>query len=71
MTHGTMQPDEWAQVKSLFEAVSAVPAADREQFLHAATSDPTLIREVQLLLAADAESGQGMPPAEGRRRAPV
>ena len=54
-----MHPDEWARVKSLFEAAADLPAADRERFLAGATSDPVLRREVQLLLAADAESTGG------------
>ena len=55
-----MRPDEWARVKSLFEAASAISAAaDRERFLAGATDDPALRREVQLLLKADVESTGG------------
>jgi hypothetical protein len=35
-----MRPDEWAQVKALFEAALEVPGADRERFLADATRDP-------------------------------
>ena len=31
-----MRPDEWAQVKALFEAALEMPGADRERFLIAA-----------------------------------
>ena len=48
-----MKPDEWARVKELFEAATAVPAGNREGFLADSTSDAALRREVQLLLAAD------------------
>src|SRR5829696_8236070 len=51
-----MLPEPWAQVKRLFEAAAAVPADDREGFLANATSDPALLREVQLLLSTDTES---------------
>ena len=51
-----MRPDEWARVKSVFEAAAAVPVADRERVLANATSDPELLRQVQLLLEADRES---------------
>ena len=51
-----MLPEQWAQVKRLFEAAAAVPIPDRERFLASATGDAALLREVQLLLSADAES---------------
>ena len=54
-----MRPDEWARVKSLFEAAADVPAADRDRFIADATDDLALRGEVQLLLAADAESTDG------------
>ena len=54
-----MSPEQWARVKSLFEAASALPAAEHEGFLAGATSDPSLRLEVQLLLAADAEATGG------------
>lgn len=55
-----MRPDQWARVKSLFEAASAIPVAtERERFLADAAEDPALLREVQLLLEADVESTGG------------
>ena len=54
-----MRPEQWAQVKSLFEAASAVPSGDREQFLATSISDPALRREVEQLLTADLESTGG------------
>jgi Tfp pilus assembly protein PilF/predicted Ser/Thr protein kinase len=54
-----MGPDDWARVKSLFEAASAIPAADREHYLAGATRDTVLRREVEQLLAADLESTDG------------
>ena len=51
-----MRPEDWARVKALFQAAVAVPIPDREQFLANATVDAALLREVQLLLSADAES---------------
>src|SRR5690242_17593427 len=54
-----MHPDEWARVKTLFEAASTMPAGDREQFLARTSGDPAVLAEVRLLLAADAEATDG------------
>jgi len=51
-----MRPDEWAQVKALFEAALEMPGADRERFLADAASDPAVLHEVRLLLLADSEA---------------
>ena len=59
MSRTGMQPDEWAQVKSLFETALAMPLAEREGFLRGATGNPILRREVERLLAADAEATGG------------
>ena len=54
-----MRPDEWAQVKALFEAAADIPAADRERFLANSNSDPALLGEVRFLLSADVDATSG------------
>jgi len=54
---GTIGPEDYQQVREVFEAALKYPAADRAGFVERACSaDARLIGEVQRMLAADAET---------------
>src|SRR6185369_6001742 len=55
--HGTIGPEDYQQVREVFEAALKYPAADRARFVEQACSgNAPLISEVQRMLAADAET---------------
>src|SRR5215831_18751641 len=54
---GTIGPEDYQQVREVFEAALQYPAADRVGFVErACRADARLIGEVQRMLAADAET---------------
>jgi serine/threonine-protein kinase len=55
--HGTIGPEDYQQVREVFEAALHYPAADRVGFVERACGgDARLLGEVQRMLAADAET---------------
>ena len=55
--HGTIGPEDYQQVREVFEAALKYPAAERVGFVErACTGNARLIGEVQRMLAADAET---------------
>src|SRR5215831_1063855 len=68
----TIGPEDYLQVREVFEAALKYPAADRVGFVERACSgDARLVGEVQRMLAADAETHSlldGRPPSGQRLR---
>lgn len=62
-----MRPDEWAQVKALFEAALELPGADRERFLVSAACAP-ILRRHEVQPAARASRGSARSGAESVRQ---
>ena len=56
-----LNPEQWAEVKRLFEFVVELRPEDRADYLHRACADPDLRREVASLLDY---SGEGLPSAD-------
>ena len=53
-----MSPHQWARIQELFNRALEQPANQRAAFLdQACGGDPTLKREVESLLSADASAG--------------
>jgi hypothetical protein len=59
-----MNPERWKRIKEVFESALEIPAQERDAFLERACSgDRELQREVESLLAADAERGETIQSA--------
>ncbi|MBL8190468.1 MAG: PD40 domain-containing protein [Acidobacteria bacterium] len=53
-----MTPESWAQIEPLYHEARALPADERAAFLaKACAGDQSMLREIETLLAADAEAG--------------
>ena len=53
-----MTPERWAQIETLYHEARALPADERAAFLATACAgDQSMLREIETLLAADAEAG--------------
>jgi hypothetical protein len=68
----TMQPERWRQADQLFQAALERTPETRAAFVHAACgADDALRREVEALLAADAEAGSLMETPAYAMAAPL
>jgi eukaryotic-like serine/threonine-protein kinase len=54
----TLTPEQWNEVKELFDAALAQPALERSSFLRRVCSEDAIIREAERLLAYHTEGGE-------------